>query len=128
MAEIKLSDLARKLEQLEQEKSDLNDQLKAKQKNIDLLRERILAIMNLREEKSTHVEGVGRFVRVTRRFANVKDWDKFYEYIIEKGLVSSLLQRRVSSTTTLEMMDNGEEIPGVEVSSAHAVRFTRDKK
>lgn len=44
---------------------------------------------------------------------NVKDWDKFYEYIIENNAMH-LLQKRATATACRELWEMKEEIAGVE--------------
>lgn len=56
----------------------------------------------------------------------VKDWDAFYQYMMAHN-APDLLQRRVSQSAWLERVQEGEEIPGVEIFHKETLRVTIKK-
>ncbi len=52
--------------------------------------------------------------------ANVEDWDAFWAYVIKKKY-THLLQRRVSDPVYRELLEAGQNVPGVEPFTKRAL-------
>ena len=58
----------------------------------------------------------GKLARITidtKEVTQVKDWENFYAYILKKKR-PDLLQRRPAEAAIEELLENGEDVPGIE--------------
>ena len=70
-------------------------------------------IDNLPKSEATGITGkTCRATLVTKLVPQVEDWDALHEYI-RKGKRWELLQKRVSTTSIVELWENGKTVPGV---------------
>lgn len=71
-------------------------------------------IGSLPDEDASGVSGmVARVTITTKSVAQVKDWEKFYEFVQTTGEFD-LMQKRVSDAAVKERWEAGDSVPGVE--------------
>ena len=73
-----------------------------------------------------HMVG-GSSKKVTLRVQNkpmVNDWDAFNNYVLHTGQ-TVLYQKRISEGVANEMIENGEEIPGVELYEVNTLSVSK---
>lgn len=93
---------------------ELDDRLKALKKSYREKEEKILAQMQ--EEGALKVTGFEATISLSiQTVASVKDWDAFYDYILEEKAFH-LLERRPASKPWREEVEirHGQAVPGVE--------------
>lgn len=111
------------LYKLQQQKSKLNREIEAIEKDESALREHF--IKNVAKDDATGVSGKTCKVRVvTKDKPTVKDWDKFYAHIL-KTKNFAFLQRRVSESAVAERWDAGKDVPGVDVFTVKTLSVTK---
>ena len=99
-------------------------------KQVDAIkaRERVLSDRLINELPKSDAQGVtGKLARATikvKDVATVKDWSKFYKYILRKKDFS-LMQRRIANASALEQIEAGDKIPGVETFPVVTVSCTK---
>ena len=102
---IKLKAIISANEKAHKEKQDALKE-KASALEIDIIKE-------LKKNKLERADGkTGAVTHKKMIHANVKDWDKFYKYI-KKHDAFFLMQKRASDAAYREMIEAGEEVPGV---------------
>lgn len=96
------------------------DEMKARESEI---REHI--INNLSKSDDTGAAGKRyRAQIVTKAKATLRDWTAFSNYVLETGRFD-LLQKRISDKPVMEMLEEGERVPGVERFNAVEVSITK---
>lgn len=107
-------------------KKALEEKVKAEDAEIDLVEAHIFRLFAREGIES----GRGRFLQVSksiRYIPTVKDWEKFDAYVI-KNKATDLYHRRISSTAYNARIENGEEVPGVEIFEKPVLHATTLKK
>lgn len=61
------------------------------------------------------------------RHPKIKDYRKFMKYVLKKRALD-LLQNRVSSRAYFDRLDEGEEVPGVEIYTSIGISVRKRKK
>ncbi|MGH1373579.1 MAG: hypothetical protein ACRBBW_16180 [Cellvibrionaceae bacterium] len=110
--ELSLSELLDKSTALRTEANELEriaKDLKAEKRIIDQM---VVDMMNSMGISRTGNDNVNAVV-VTKRLPNVSDWDAFYQFVNENN-APYLLQRRVSQKAVEEIVELGQEVPGVD--------------
>ena len=97
------------------------DALKKERDSIDAL---LMEEMELQGVKRTSIDGVGTATRGERENIVVDGWDAFQEYIIDTKQ-AHLLQRRVMGSAVIELLEAGEEVPGVMRDKTPTLSFRR---
>ena len=99
------------LHALREEKRLLEEQVKAKAQEIDLMENELIELMDQQNiSKSTGTKATVSITTSTK--PSVEDWDAFYAYI-HKNKYYHLLERRPSVTGCRELFDTKGKIPGV---------------
>ena len=99
------------LHALREEKRQLEELLKAKAQEIDLVENELIELMDQQNiSKSTGTKATVSITTSTK--PSVEDWDAFYAYI-HKNKYYHLLERRPSVTGCRELFDHKGAIPGV---------------
>ena len=99
------------LHALREGKRQLEELLKAKAQEIDLMENELIELMDQQNiSKSTGTKATVSITTSTK--PSVEDWDAFYAYI-HKNKYYHLLERRPSVTGCRELFDTKGKIPGV---------------
>ena len=99
------------LHALREDKRQLEELLKAKAQEIDLMENELIELMDQQNiSKSTGTKATVSITTSTK--TSVEDWDAFYAYI-HKNKYYHLLERRPSVTGCRELFDTKGKIPGV---------------
>ena len=99
------------LHALREEKRQLEELLKAKAQEIDLMENELIDLMDAQNiTKSTGLKATVSITTSTK--PSVEDWDVFYAFI-HKHRYYHLLERRPSVTGCRELFDTKGQIPGV---------------
>ena len=99
------------LHALREDKRQLEELLKAKAQEIDLMENELIELMDQQNiSKSTGTQAMVSITTSTK--PSVEDWDAFYAYI-HKNKYYHLLERRPSVTGCRELFDTKGKIPGV---------------
>ena len=99
------------LHALREEKRQLEELLKAKAQEIDLMENELIDLMDAQNiTKSTGLKATVSITTSTK--PSVEDWDAFYAFI-HKHRYYHLLERRPSVTGCRELFDTKGKIPGV---------------
>jgi hypothetical protein len=99
------------LHALREEKRQLEELLKAKAQEIDLVENELIELMDQQNiSKSTGTKATVSITTSTK--PSVEDWDAFYAYI-HRNKYYHLLERRPSVTGCRELFDTKGKIPGV---------------
>lgn len=99
------------LHALREDKRQLEELLKAKAQEIDLVENELIELMDQQNiSKSTGTKATVSITTSTK--PSVEDWDAFYAYI-HKNKYYHLLERRPSVTGCRELFDTKGKIPGV---------------
>lgn len=99
------------LHALREEKRQLEELLKAKAQEIDLMENELIDLMDAQNiTKSTGLKATVSITTSTK--PSVEDWDAFYAFI-HKHRYYHLLERRPSVTGCRELFDTKGQIPGV---------------
>jgi hypothetical protein len=115
-----IGDLSRKLFDLKSKKAELNKEVKELNPLIEETEKELLTKM--RDEGLPSISNdLGTIYISPQVVPNVINWDMFYEFI-RKTNSFHLLERRLTSTAYREMVENGEEVPGVDPSRFDQVR------
>jgi len=115
-----IGEMTTELFTLKQEKAEHNSAVRALNVNIEVYEKKLLNAM--REVGITTLSNDLCTVYIAKQVVpNVVNWDAFYEYV---GKTNSfhLLERRLTRTAYREMVENGEEVPGVDPVSFDEVR------
>lgn len=102
-----------RLAEIREEKAHFNDQIKelnGEQRDLEF------ALLRLMEEQggATRVAfGNLTASRTEQVVPIIRDWDAFEEYVRSEGALH-MLQRRVATTSFKEMIESGQEVPGLE--------------
>jgi len=100
------------------------------QRQLDTLDEERRTIENhlIENLPKSNAEGImgktAKAVVTSKVVASVKDWDKFYKYLL-KSKDFSLMQRRVNDKSWRDQVEDGKKIPGVEGFNAIKVSVTK---
>lgn len=107
-----------RLDDLAQQRYDLREQKRALNAQIEEI-DRELADNEIQILEVADALGMKRFAVGKLSFSvsenivgNVEDWDKVYEYIKDNDAFY-LLQRRLANAAFKEILDTGEDLPGV---------------
>lgn len=99
------------LHALREDKRQLEELLKAKAQEIDLMENELIELMDQQNiSKSTGTKATVSITTSTK--PSVEDWDAFYAYI-HRNKYYHLLERRPSVTGCRELFDTKGKIPGV---------------
>ena len=99
------------LHALREDKRQLEELLKAKAQEIDLVENELIELMD--QQNITKSTGSKATVSISTSVKpSVEDWDAFYAYI-HKNKYYHLLERRPSVTGCRELFDHKGAIPGV---------------
>ena len=99
------------LHALREDKRQLEELLKAKAQEIDLMENELIELMDQQNiSKSTGTKATVSITTSTK--PSVEDWDAFYAYI-RRNKYYHLLERRPSVTGCRELFDTKGKIPGV---------------
>tara|TARA_X000001036_G_C20690270_1_gene809149 strand:+ start:5171 stop:5572 length:402 start_codon:yes stop_codon:yes gene_type:complete len=112
-----ISDKAKVKKKMDVHNSHLKD-LRAEESEIDSM---LLTKMETEgiERTANHVASVSVREEVV---PNVENWDEVYPYIVENELWS-LLHRRISSTSFREIIELGEQVPGITTRTLRKITF-----
>lgn len=70
----------------------------------------------------------GKLVRVTivsKSTPQVKDWEEFWKFVKSKKGGMHFMQKRISAQAVEELLDNGVEVPGVEIFDYKTVSLNK---
>lgn len=99
------------LHALREDKRQLEELLKAKAQEIDLMENELIELMDQQNiSKSTGTKATVSITTITK--PSVEDWDAFYAFI-HRNKYYHLLERRPSVTGCRELFDTKGKIPGV---------------
>ena len=103
-------DIIERMNQLRDEKRQLNAEIKALDDEYQELEAALLAAM---DGQNTQIAATKRVhASISEQVVpTVEDWDALYEYIKETDQLH-LLQRRVATSAWRELLESGEQIPG----------------
>lgn len=114
---------ADRLYKIKDEMSKLNKMVEELDKERKTIQEHV--INTLPKSNATGVSG--KLANVSVRnvdIPQVKDWDKFYEFV-RKSKRTDLLQRRLSEGAISEILDAGKKVPGVEPFTVVKISLTK---
>jgi hypothetical protein len=122
-AELTLADLANNRDVLRERKRELEAEIK--------LLEQALAANELAIIERLDGMGVNKFAVGKLSFSisenlvgNVEDWDQVYAYIKNNGAFH-LIQRRLANAAYKELLDMGDELPGVVPFTKRTLNFRK---
>lgn len=102
-----------------EEKRRLEAQVKETETTIAELQTQLMERMQA--EGTDKAQGSKASVSISSNVvADVKDWDEFWAYVIKKKY-THLLQRRVSDPAYRELLEAGQNVPGVEPFTKRAL-------
>lgn len=102
-----------------EEKRRLDAQVKETETTIAELQTQLMERMEA--EGTDKAQGSKASVTISKNVvANVEDWDAFWAYVIKKKY-THLLQRRVSDPAYRELLEAGQNVPGVEPFTKRAL-------
>lgn len=107
-----LGQMAKLANEVREEKRALEKMAKSLGADFDALKEVIYAKLEEQGVDRTSVDGISLSKSDTQQ-PTVTDWDAVYAYIKENDLFA-LLQRRVTATLWKEILDSGEQVPGID--------------
>lgn len=107
----RLDDLAQQRFELRERKRALNNEIAEIDRELD---ENEIQILEVADALGMKRFAVGKltFSVSENVVGSVEDWDKVYEYIKENDAFY-LLQRRLANAAFKEMLDDGNDLPGV---------------
>lgn len=109
---IKLDDMIDEMFLIRERKRELTKQLKAIEKESDLLQANLL--IKMKEVGTDYARGKLASATITEQeVPTIDDWGKVSEWISENDAIY-LLHRKVSSGAWTELRNAGTEIPGIE--------------
>lgn len=97
---------------LREQKRELNQQIKEIDENYSQIESKLIAMLQ-EQEMDTGKSKLASATISTSIVPNVDDWEAFYAFIVETNQ-PFLLERRPSVTAYRDLLQAGEEIPGVE--------------
>lgn len=109
---VTLGDLSGELRALKQQKSDLYQQEKELNAQIEKVTHKIICAMEDNGLENIKHDGFS-VTMTTELMPNLVDREAFWKYIRETD-TPSLIQQRVSAAAFRELVAHGEEVPGVE--------------
>ena len=122
-----LDDMVKVLRDIREKKRQLDENYRKKRAQLiefeEVVTQAIISAMNdlgLDAISTSH----GKVQRVVKTTPFVTDWDRFYAYVLEHGALD-LLHRRLSQRVALERIEEGEEIPGVQVDREYVLRVSK---
>lgn len=107
-----LGQLAKLANEIREQKRGLEKQAKSLGTDFDALKEVIYTKLDEQGVDRTSVDGISLSKSDTQQ-PTVTDWDAVYAYIKDNNLFA-LLQRRVTATLWKEILDSGEQVPGID--------------
>jgi len=102
------------LHALRERKRSLAKSLADTEKEFDALSEQLLIDFELHKTTQSRGSRASASKSETKR-AEVKDWDAFNQYVLDSE-APFLFQRRILSNAVIELIDSGENIPGVAIT------------
>lgn len=119
-----LGELSRKLFDLKSKKAELNKEVKELNPLIEEIENHLLAKM--KDEGLPKISNdLGTVYISPQVVPHVVNWDTFYEYV-RKTNSFHLLERRLTQTAYREMVENGEDVPGVDPTRFDQVRTRKE--
>lgn len=130
-----LSDLATKLYELREKKTDLNNQVKDVQSELDAVEQELLEEMSHEGMSRLDLADVGSFHIATRRFYKINDRDALIDFLHDQGDVDLLtVNHHTLNAYAKEMYDRKEqegiedfEMPGVDFITKTQVRVRKSR-
>ena len=120
-----LAEAIGQLASVEERKKALNAELKELNEKQSYLEEKI--IEKLQAEGLKKVNSVFGSVSVSKDvYPQIKDFDKFCKYVVDHKAFD-LIMKQVKKSSYQEMLDHGEELPGVEAFEKPKVYFSVKK-
>lgn len=121
--EITLADLANQRDVLRDRKRELEAEVKSIDK---ALAENELLIIEKLDGMGVNKFAVGKlsFSISENIVGNVEDWDQVYAYIKDNNAFH-LVQRRLANAAYKEMLDGGDELPGVAPFTKRSLNFRK---
>ena len=122
-AELTLADLANRRDALRERKRELEAEVKSIDK---ALAENELLIIERLDEMGVNKFAVGKlsFSISENTVGNVEDWDQVHAYIRDNNAFH-LVQRRLANAAYKELLDMGEELPGVVPFNKRSLNFRK---
>jgi len=106
--------------------TDLNAQSKAEGKLKEDYEHRLLAAMKLAD--TTVIENeAGTFTSSEKLMPHAKDWEAIHEYVKENHAFH-LLYRQISPTAYRDLLEAGEEIPGIDSFTKYSISITKSTR
>lgn len=122
-AEVTLADLANRRDALRERKRELDAEVKDIEKS---LAANELEIIERLDDMGVNKFAVGKlsFSISENIVGNVEDWDQVYDYI-KSNSAFHLVQRRLANAAYKELLDMGEELPGVVPFTKRTLNFRK---
>lgn len=122
-AELTLADLANDRDVLRERKRELEAEIKLLEQ---ALAANELAIIERLDEMGVNKFAVGKlsFSISENTVGNVEDWDQVHAYIRDNNAFH-LVQRRLANAAYKELLDMGEELPGVVPFNKRTLNFRK---
>lgn len=122
-AELTLADLANDRDVLRERKRELEAEIKLLDQ---ALAANELAIIERLDEMGVNKFAVGKlsFSISENTVGNVEDWDQVHAYIRDNNAFH-LVQRRLANAAYKELLDMGEELPGVVPFNKRSLNFRK---
>jgi len=116
-------DIIERMNQLRDEKRQLNAEIKALDDEYQELEAALLAVM---DGQNTQIAATKRVhASISEQVVpTVEDWDALYEYIKETDQLH-LLQRRVATPAWRELLESGEQVPGTASYTKRSVNLRK---
>jgi hypothetical protein len=119
----KLSDIIDEMFKLREQKRELDAQSKEVGKQYEALALRFAEAA--RAAGTDYARGSLASASITTQLVpQAKDWDEIYDWIRENDAMY-LLHRRIASAAWKELLDSGEEIPGIEAYEKEGVSLNK---
>lgn len=118
-----LKQLVDKREQVKQKIEGVMELLNKHKESLDIIETEISNQMGKEGVEKIAVNGVTCWIK-QEIAPKVTDWDKVYNYINETGRYD-ILTKTIKKSSFKELIDNGQIIPGVEISSFEKISFRK---
>lgn len=119
-----LTSLGKEYATLRDKKYHFQENLKEVNAEMRKVEEQMLSLMKDNEMPKFKLDDIGTFYKSETVVGHLKDWDKFWKYVQDEQ-ADFLLERRVKSTAFREVLQSGEEVPGVEPFTRVTIGLTK---
>lgn len=109
--DLSIGELARLADRIREEKRELERKIKKLGDELEQVKGLILAKLDEQDVDRIAVDGIS-ISKSSNTQPSVEDWDQVYAYIAQHNLFP-LLQRRITATLWRELLESGDEVPGI---------------